>query len=93
MTSRASDARVCSPPDSADGGLAHSSRVNPSPRQRALDPLVERVAAEDLVLVQELGVGVVGDRARRAPSTASRSAIRSRWAAPVRTAGAGRATP
>ena len=31
MTSRASDALVCSPPDSADGGFAHSSRVKPSP--------------------------------------------------------------
>ena len=31
MTSRASEARVCSPPDSADGGFAHSSRVKPSP--------------------------------------------------------------
>ena len=40
----------------------------PEPGQRALDPLVERVAAEDLVLVEELGVGVVGDPCRRAPS-------------------------
>ena len=31
MTRRASDARVCSPPDSAEGGFAHSSRANPSP--------------------------------------------------------------
>ena len=31
MTRRASDARVCSPPDNADGGFAHSSRVNPRP--------------------------------------------------------------
>ena len=35
----------------------------PEPAQRAVDPLVERVAAEDLVLVEELGVGVVGDPA------------------------------
>ena len=35
MTRRASDARVCSPPDSADGGLAHSSRVKPETGQRA----------------------------------------------------------
>ena len=40
----------------------------PETGQRALDPLVERVAAEDLELVLELGVGVVGDRARRARS-------------------------
>ena len=33
----------------------------PEARQRAVDPLVERVAAEDLVLVEELRVGVVGD--------------------------------
>ena len=35
MTSRASEARVCSPPDSAVGGLAHSSRANPSPLSAA----------------------------------------------------------
>ena len=35
----------------------------PEPAQRRLDPLVEGVAAEDLVLVQELGVGVVRDPA------------------------------
>ena len=33
----------------------------PEPAQRALDPLVERVATEDLVLMEELGIGVVGD--------------------------------
>ena len=63
MTSRASDARVCSPPDSADGGLAHSSRREPEPAQRRVDPLVERVAAEDLELVLELGVARLGDPA------------------------------
>ena len=35
----------------------------PEPGQRGLDPLVERVAAEDLVLVLELGVGGLGDAA------------------------------
>ena len=56
------------------------------PGQRALDALVERVAAEDLVLVQELGVGGLGDPAVALHARPARSAIRSRWAAPVRTA-------
>ena len=57
MTRRASEARVCSPPDIADGGLAHSSRANPSPLRAAVHPLVERVPAEDLELVLEVRVG------------------------------------
>ena len=32
----------------------------PEAAQRALDPLVERVATEDLVLMEKLGIGVVG---------------------------------
>ena len=63
MTRRASDARVCSPPDNADGGLAHSVAGEPETRQGALDALVERVAAEDLVLVEELRVLVARDGA------------------------------
>ena len=42
ITSRASVARVCSPPDSAVGGCAHSSRVEPEAGQRLVDALVER---------------------------------------------------
>ena len=63
MTSRASDARVCSPPDSAVGGFAHSSRREAEPGQRRVDPLVQRVAAEDLVAVQEVRVGRLDDAA------------------------------
>ena len=65
MTSRASAARVCSPPDSAVGGLAHSGCVKPETRQRRVDALIERVAAEHVELVLEVGVGRVGDAARR----------------------------
>ena len=54
--------------------------------QRLVDPLVERVAAEDVEPVLEVGVVGARRRGRRARGAPSSSAIRSRWAAPWRTA-------
>ena len=55
------------------------------PGQGRVDALVQGVAAEDLVPVLEVGVGRLATRPSRS-NAASASAIRSRWAAPVRTA-------
>ena len=63
MTRRASDARVCSPPDMADGGFAHSSLAKPRPLQGGVDALVERVPAEDIELMLEIGVRGIGHAA------------------------------
>ena len=56
MTRRARAARVCWPPEIAVGGRVHSSRAKPEPGERLVDALVERVAAEDVEPVLEVGV-------------------------------------
>ena len=60
MTSRASAPRVCSPPDSADGGRPLVAG-EPEAGQRLVDALVERVAAEHLEPMLERPVGGLRD--------------------------------
>ena len=63
ITRRASDARVCSPAGHRGRRLASTRRGEPEPAQRRVDPLVERVAAQDVELVLEVRVRGVRDAA------------------------------
>ena len=69
-------------PTAPTAARTHSSRLESEPGQRLVDPLVERVAAEDVELVLEVGVAALLDA--MLPLVSGRARPRSRRGAPRR---------